>query len=340
MIEEERLAPDRIDGVPLPDENELLVQHGELLERVLAPYREGSGHHALLLTGTRGVGKATFAFSMARHLLGDSEAVRGQVARGAHPNIMHLSVPWDEKTKKFRTQIPIDHVRNLQHFFTLTAGAGGRRIGIIDAADDLNNAGANALLKLLEEPPKGALIFVLSHSPGRLLPTVRSRCQHVRLEGIAAQTIAETLPKLQPEGSPANDARIASAAGGSMRRALVLRDGKLMDDYAIFERLVAANASGSAQDWLLAHKVADSLAPVARLTDHALFLDLTLSWIAERPRAARGASLSAVAGWAEVWESMGESIRLADAYNLDRKQVILNLFSAIFAQNGRFPAAA
>lgn len=340
MTEEQRPVADRLDGVPLPEENSLLLQHDKQLAQTLEPYRQATGHHALLLTGAKGIGKATFAFHMARELLGGGDTVRGQIARGAHPNIMHLARPWDEKAKRFKTQIPIDHVRRLQNFFAMTAGADGKRIAIIDSADELNREGANALLKVLEEPPRNALLFVLSHSPGRLLPTIRSRCQHIRLAGIEPEALVNALPMLQPDGASTDDVRIANVSGGSMRRALLLRDGKLMDDFALFDRLVAAKAKGSAQDWLMAHRLADSLAPVARAGDHGLFLDLALNWIAGRARAKPDAPLSAVAAWAQVWESVSESIRLADAYNLDRKQVILNLFSAIFAQNERFPAAA
>ncbi|MEL6751301.1 MAG: DNA polymerase III subunit delta' [Pseudomonadota bacterium] len=343
MQNELRPVADRMDGVPVPSENLQLVQHHQRLAETLKPMLAGQGHHALLVTGDRGIGKATFAFHLARHLLSNGEPtdnVIRQIAQGAHPNLMHLARPWDEKTKKFKTQVSIAQIRKLQGFFAMTAGASGHRIAIIDSADEMNREGSNALLKVLEEPPRRSLFIVLSHSPGRLLPTIRSRCQHLPLRPVEPEAMQPLLAQLQPDANGRDDTRLAQLADGSVRRALLLRDGKLMDDYAIFERLVSANATGSPQDWLLVHRLGDSLAPVARVGDHALFLDLAMGWISSQARRHGGASLAAVAGWAQVWESVGEHIRLAEAYNLDRKQVIVNLFAAIFAQNGRFPAAA
>ena len=353
-MDEERPIADRIDDVPTPAEHTNLAGHADVLDDLVSQYAAGSLHHALMLTGPRGVGKATMAFHLARHLLafpdrdtsprkysveGIPDHVLRQVSNGGHPNLLHLTRPWDERAKKFKTQVTIEQVRRTQAFFSLTAGGQGYRIAIIDSADEMNAAAANALLKVLEEPPKRALFLVLSHAPGGLLPTIRSRCQAIRLRPVPDEELVPLLPVLQPDTLGRNDERIAALAQGSVRRALQLRAGKLIDEFASFENLAAAGANGAPADWLMAHRIADALLPVARASDYDLFFDLALGWIAARPRQG-GLPLAAVAGWAEVWEGLNESRRLADAYNLDRKQAVLHLFQAMFSQNRRFPKAA
>ncbi len=357
MIQEERPVSDRLDGITVPAETPHLAGHRAALDGLAERYAKGRLHHALLVTGPRGIGKATFAFHAARHLLSHpdhrtappdstsfpvSEPVRRQVANGSHPNLLHMARPWDEKGKRFKTQLSIDEVRRTRAFFSMSAGAAGLRIAVVDTADDMNGPSANALLKILEEPPARSLLLVLSNSPGGLLPTIRSRCEVLRLDTVADEEIATLLPKLD-ETIPAKAVPdLVELAGGSPRLALQLSQGKVMADFRAFRDMVANGADGNAADWVIAHRIASAIAPVARADDHALFLRMAIDWIAVYGRqiAMQRANLGAVAGWAEVWEGLREATRLADSYNLDRKQVVLNLFADIFQQNRRHSKAA
>jgi DNA polymerase-3 subunit delta' len=190
----ESLAPpDQITGIVLPRENLHLFGH-EAAERVLLEaYRSGRMHHAWLITGPEGIGKATLAFRIARFILANPDpsensiavaddltveapdALIGKIAHGIHPNILHLQRPWDEKGKRYRTEISVDTVRRIVPFLGTTAGEGGWRIVLVDPADEMNRSAANALLKALEEPPPRTLFVLVSQTPGRLLTTIRSR---------------------------------------------------------------------------------------------------------------------------------------------------------------------
>ena len=180
---EATVAPeiDRIPDWPLPEEQPDWYGSSEP-ERILArSFASGHMHHAWLIGGPKGIGKATLAFRFARYILASSEReaseglgidpehrVARQVAGGAHPNLLVLRRPYDETAKRFRTEVTVGEVRRLQRFFGSTAGEPGWRICIIDAADDLNASAENALLKMLEEPPERGLFLLVAHRPGRL----------------------------------------------------------------------------------------------------------------------------------------------------------------------------
>ena len=172
----------------------------------LQALERGRLHHAWLLVGPQGVGKATFAFRAARRLLGarpepsngllgagpDDPVVRQIIAR-AHPDLMVIERVGEDG--KMRRQIPVDEARKLPEFFSKSPGEASYRVAIIDAADDLNQQGANAVLKTLEEPPERGVLFLVSHQPGALLPTIRSRCRRLVFtpppETDAARMVAE-----------------------------------------------------------------------------------------------------------------------------------------------------
>ncbi len=184
-------------------------------EALLRSYRSGRMHHAWLLSGAKGIGKATLAFRFARFVLAnpDSSAVSPaaglaidpqsrafrQVAAGAHPNLLVLRRPWDEQGKRYRTELTVGEVRRIQSFFGTTAGEKGWRICIVDTADELNISAANALLKMLEEPPENGLFLLISNRPGQLLPTIRSRCHRLDLKPLSDQAVRQALAAHEPE---------------------------------------------------------------------------------------------------------------------------------------------
>lgn len=347
LEDEERPVADRIDGVPLPSSSLKLFSHENQMQQMTGSYASGKMHHAWLIGGPLGIGKATFSFHLARHILTHPNAKNaplncnpnewtpttlGAVEQGAHPNILHLTRSWDPKNKRFKTQLTVDEIRRIQNFYGLTAIAGGWRITIVDCADDMNSNAANALLKLLEEPPRKSLIFVLSHRPGSLLPTIRSRCQAIKLLPLPSETLTAALKHLGLNDGKA--AKAAILAGGSVRKAIQLTNGDVLPLYARFEKLMAAGPVGSAADWAVAHKVADILGQRGKEESFSLFHDSVMIWIGLQVRElAPTGDTGKLAGYAKVWEKATQSALKADTFNLDRKQVILTLFRYLFDNN-------
>src|SRR6185503_14284880 len=178
---------DRIEGFPHPRERFDLLGQDIALGRAARALRAGRPPSAWLITGPPGIGKATLAYRIARYLLAhgatqegpedlsvppDNSAVR-QVSAQSHPGLLVLKRAINPRTGKLMTVLSVDEIRRLSDFFGMTSGAGGWRVAIVDTADDMNDNAANALLKMLEEPPAHAMLLLLSNAPGRLLPTIR-----------------------------------------------------------------------------------------------------------------------------------------------------------------------
>jgi len=347
---EERPIADRIETVPDPSQCENVLGHDAVLNQLFDNHRSGRMHHAWLLSGPRGIGKASLAILFAKFLFRypdgndlperfDSTAIPSdihrQVAQGAHPQLLHLTRPWDEKTKRFKTQLSVEEIRRTQSFYGMTAGAGGWRITIVDSVDDMNASAANALLKILEEPPKKSLFFVLSHATGRPLATIKSRCQQLTLQPLKTAETLDVLNQLGIQASDADKQRAVELSNGSVRRAILLLESSIMKDFGAFESLMKRNATGDGGDWKSAHKIADNLSRRGQEDAYHLFGDLVAGWIGAQVRINSQAPASVLAGWADVWDKANRSSKLADAFNLDKKQVILSLFGDLFERNRR-----
>ncbi|HUG61808.1 MAG TPA: DNA polymerase III subunit delta', partial [Methylomirabilota bacterium] len=295
--------PDWIEGLPLPREQTKLVGHADVARELHEAYRSGRMHHAVLLTGPKGIGKATLAFRFARFALshpdpaaappaeGDplspvDSRVGGQVSAGAHPNILHLKRPYDEKDKKLKTVLTVDEVRRSVPFFGSSAGGRGYRIAIVDAADDMNPQAANALLKLLEEPPSRAFFLVLSHAPGSLLPTIRSRCRRMPLTPLDADEIDAAVTTLGLSVEEGDKPALAAISEGSVRRACELIESDGLELYRAFQSLTEALP---ALDRTALHRFAER-AGGGRRGDATLGLvaDLARGWLSERIRSGLG----------------------------------------------------
>ncbi|HAJ48740.1 MAG TPA: DNA polymerase III subunit delta', partial [Alphaproteobacteria bacterium] len=197
---------DRLEGCEHPRAQQYLFGHQRAARILADAARRGSLPHAVLISGPKGVGKATLAWRLIRALMGRG---RGEIAddlgmpsavpaaalieKLSHPDIMLLRRLWDDRAKKFGAEIPVDEVRRLSAFLGRHSAQGGWRIAIIDVADDLSRGAENALLKTLEEPPAQALIILVSHAPGSLLPTTRSRCWHIALRPLEQEEMAHAL---------------------------------------------------------------------------------------------------------------------------------------------------
>ncbi len=325
-----------------PEATLRLWGHQEAEAQLLDAYREGRLHHAWLLDGPEGVGKATLAYRFARFLLAHPRAaapdvqeaqdlsvpaeaaVARQVGSRVHPNLFVLERPRGDKGKPASSIIPVDQVRRLGHFLSGTAGGQGWRIVVVDAADNLNRASANALLKMLEEPPTDTIFLVVAHHAGRLLPTIRSRCRRLRLLPLDDETMRSALAGAG-EGDPDAVVRLAH---GSLGRALSLVEEQ--DDGTVDQLVEILDALPHAQArQFLAF--AERNGRRERDASFQLSRGVILDWIAERvrSRAAAGAPAGALAPWTEVWEKVEHAFAQAEILNLDRTQTFLGVFQAL-----------
>ena len=277
MIDEALPQSDQIEGAPHPRETTDLFGQDAAQQGFLEVFNAGRLHHGWLITGPRGVGKATLAWKIAQFLIatpkdeGDSlfgappaptslsidaeHPVARRIQAGSEPGLVTLRRPYDEKTKKFRAQITVDEVRRLKNFFALSAADGGHRVVIVDSADEMNVSAANALLKLLEEPPADTTLLLISHQPSRLLPTIRSRCRELRLAPLAPEDMARALEQADP-GEPAS-MELAELAGGSVGEAIRLAQSGGTEIYA---QLVALFAGLPRPDRQIAMALAEKAA--------------------------------------------------------------------------------
>lgn len=207
------------------------------VDQFVAAWRRGSLHHAWLLGGPRGVGKATFARDAATRVLAeaagpavdapgletpDDHRIARLVEAGSHPDLRWLERLTNEKTDNLARNISVDQVRSLGDLFDLTPALSPWRVVVIDSIDDLEKSAANALLKMLEEPPANTIFFLVSHAPGRLLPTIRSRCRRLDFQVLDDDAMTSVLTKALPEQKDLQRTRVIAAAGGSAGRALAL----------------------------------------------------------------------------------------------------------------------
>lgn len=339
-----------LDGAVHPAENTRLFGHEETTGFLAETYQVGHLHHALLLEGPEGIGKATLAFRFAYHMLThpdpsqaplsitdpdlDSPVLR-QTASGASHNLLHLTRPVDARTGRVKSAITVDEVRRAGHFLSQTSGTGNWRIVVIDPADDMNRSAANAILKILEEPPAKTLFLVLSHAPGKLLPTIRSRCMPLRLsplDPVAMQSGLEMLGLTDGQDPAVVDAVVSQAAGSLSTAILLLRYGGL----EIAETVEGILAEGPGPSRTSVHSLADTLTARDREMAYRFFTDYILNHVSNRARkTAAGGNLAAAEGWAGLAAELEQNLAVADGYNLDRKQLVLSTFSSLF----RMPAA-
>ncbi len=323
----------------------------EAAERaMLDAYRSGRLAHAWLLSGPEGIGKSTLAYAFARFVLANPDpqarevmsaktldvpnthpAAR-QLAAQSHPDFVAVRRAFNAKAKTFYGDIRVEDVRAGQGVFRLAA-SGGWRVLLIDAADDLNRAGVNALLKTIEEPPSRALALIVAHRPGRLPPTIRSRCRRLTLEPLAPNAIADIVRAQGPPWSELPDSAVAEAAakaGGSAREALRRLDPEASDAGAAIDSLIARLPG---VDWRQALRLADRFTGAAGAEPHERFVLALYDWLAGRARTSTSpAALEAVS---ELWDRLRKAARAVEALNIDRKAHALAALQEISERAGR-----
>ncbi len=356
-------AADDTDRDPLPprENAELVGQEGA--ERVLlGAWNAGRLPHAWLLAGPRGVGKATLAYRFARFALagggdgglfgppetlalGPEHPVFRRVASGGHADLMTLEPGFTEEEmrkdaadrQRRRETIGVDEVRKAGEFLRLTPAEGGWRVIVVDSADQMTPSAANALLKSLEEPSAKALILLVSHAPGRLMPTIRSRCCRLALRPLADEAVAALIARHLPELGEADRAALTGLAEGSIGRALALAEAGGIELSRTLDRLLDGLPSVDGQ---ALHGFADQFGRPGTEARWRTACGL-LTWRLGRAigRAARGAADDPLAGrlaalapldrWIEVWDKVTRLVAQADGINLDRKQAVLSAFFAL-----------
>src|SRR5215217_6320380 len=290
----ELLEPDQLAGAPHPREQAAFFGHGEAEAAFLDALSAGRLHHAWLIGGPEGIGKATLAYRVARFLLAYGGAVPAgratlavdpqhpaarQVAARSHPDLAIVRRGLRKDNKGYSQEIAVDHVRRALDLFASTAGQGGYRICIVDAADDLNPSSGNALLKVIEEPPPRSIFLVVSHAPQRLLPTIRSRCRKLLLRSLGEADLRAVIRSLgSPWAETAEDdiARAVALAEGSVRRAIeMLDEGKS----AIVAGTSALLNELPRLDMKRVVQLAEKVSPRGTEGDLQLALDTVVAWV-------------------------------------------------------------
>jgi DNA polymerase-3 subunit delta' len=286
-------------------------------------WKRGSLHHAWLLAGPKGVGKATFAREAATRILADAAGppidasgletpedhrIAKLVEAGSHPDLRQLERLMNEKTNNLARNITVDQVRSLGDLFDLTPALSPWRVVVIDSIDDLEKSAANALLKMLEEPPPNTIFFLVSHSPGRLLPTIRSRCRRLDFQALDNDAMTSILARALPEQKDFERTRVIAAAGGSAGRAIALAELGLvsLEEKAIKILRQGDPTNGRRSD------LATELGKRGAGDRYAAFLEILPSVIARETRSLTGAPrLRAVDAYARTRELVAIAPRLS-----------------------------
>lgn len=344
--------------LPPPPANPQFWGHRQAVRALAEAIAGGRMHHGWLLAGPRGVGKATLAYRAARKLLAQLDADAGanlfgqpppldldvapddaafrQVAIGSHPDLRTVELGVHEKTGEPRGEIPVEDVRRLSGFLATTAAQGGWRVVVVDAAEDLNRSAANALLKQLEEPPARTVFFLVSHVPGRLLPTIRSRCRLLRLERLTDDVVLNALATQIPSMDAGDQAAILALARGSIGNAL---DLAMHDGAALYRDVGSLFAQFPDYDAATVLKLAQSVTGkrnAARLRCLRLVFERMLERgmraaatgaFADQGGDLRWAQHGSLDHWLALWDNARRLFERADAVNLDPQYVVQVLFN-------------
>ncbi len=350
-----------MEGAPHPRDTARLIGQSAAEAAFLTAWNAGRLHHGWIITGPRGVGKATLAWRIARFLLAspdsdggmfappppesldipDSHPVVRRLAARSEPRLFLLRRPYDEKAERLKADITVDEVRRLKSYFTLSAADGGQRVAIIDAVDDMNTSAANSLLKLLEEPPAKVTLLLISHQPARLLPTIRSRCRELRLLPLSAEDLSDALTQAGGAVAPEDRLALAELAGGSVGGAFQMTNLEGLKLYGALIRLMATLPRMDRPMALALAEAGAKRGAEAQFDLIVTLIDLFLARLARAgtlrqlpPEAAKGEAalierLAPSAAHARVWadlaQTLGNRARRGRAVNLDPAALLMDM---------------
>jgi DNA polymerase III subunit delta' len=349
-------------SAPAPQENPELYGHDEAIAVLGRALASGRLAHGWLITGPLGIGKSTLAFRFARALLAGQDAIDArlslapdhpvfrQVAQGAHPDLTVIEAERDPRTGRMRSEITVDAVRAATASLQMTAAAGGYRVAVIDGAETLNRNAANALLKTLEEPPGRAVLLLVSHRPGALTATVRSRCAKLRLRPLSDATVERALARLLPDLGADERAALTLLARGSIGRALAMAGSGQLASYRRLAAGLAAATDHGALDELsselarLAERggAAGTVALIQELLGRVIAAGL--GRLGPGLFAEEGEMLRSLAArrpldrWAGLWEKVAHLAAAVDGLNLERSHAFIHMLTLLAPESDRAEA--
>jgi DNA polymerase-3 subunit delta' len=350
--------PSRITN---PRETSILFGHEAAEAELLSAWSQGRFAHSLLIVGPRGIGKATLAYRLARFVLSgggvanlmgkpgslaipEDEPVFRRIASNSHADLKIVECGYDRKRERRREEIVVSDVRELVSFFAMTAAEGDWRVAIIDAADEMNRNAANALLKTLEEPPAQGLVILVAHVPGRVPATLRSRCRRLSLQPLAPELVGKLIANQRPDIAADQRNSLGRLAEGSPGRALTLANS---DGLALYQELFNLISGLPKVDMLAVHRLGDRLNRKEEGDTFNMIAYFLPHWLERMIKGSTASSFPSpiVSGetevmmrlvqtnslerWCEVWEKVRDLFSATNAVNLDRKQVLLNVFSTL-----------
>ncbi len=330
---------DKLDGYAAPSQAIQVFGHDQQANFLASAYASGKMHHAFLFDGPAGIGKASLAFIFARHIIAnqdfgsaplelDGQATQStirQIAMGAHPQVLHLTRPIDQKTGKHKTQLTIEETRKIGHFLSHTVAGNGYRIVIVDPVNDMNASAANALLKNLEEPTPRTVFILIVQSSGRLLPTIRSRCMTLRFQALNEQAMRATLGAmgLQERLGSEDFQVLLDKANGSPRAAAMLCDGGGLEIIQTADKLLAADRF----DASVAMKLGEAVNSREAEPVFHLLCDYLMSQLANASRDMALQNLGKAKDISHLHDEVETKIRAALMYNLDKRQTLLDVLA-------------
>ena len=334
-----------------PCNNPELFGHEAVEELLRSDLANGKLPHGIILSGPRGIGKATLAYRFARELLSqgvrDKEAVARRIAAGSHVDLLVIEQLFDPKKEELANDISVEQARTIAESLAFTPGEGQWRIVIIDSADALNNNAANAILKILEEPPPQTLLMLISHNPGRLLPTIRSRCRTIHLKPLSREDFNRVIRHTAPEIYGDELALLGMLASHSPGVALEMRAQGAGDMYTQILELLTPLPQ---LDTLALHRFCDAIGTGKTHSNWRLLGQVMLCLLERVTKAASGVAIQAVneeegaalaklAGlhpahiWAQKWQQAADQFSLAQKLHLDYKQVALAFFHSLASRD-------
>jgi DNA polymerase III subunit delta' len=344
---------DALSNAPHPRMASDLFGQDSAERELLDSYRSGKLPHAWIFGGEKGIGKATLAWRFAKFILSypdsdhpvvknatslavaEQHPVVQRVHALGHGDLHILRREWNDKNKKHYSDIRADDVRSAVHIFQQAASEGGYRIVILDNAEDLNGTSANALLKMIEEPPQKSLFLIISHRPNQILPTIRSRCRRLILRNLSEKDCMRVLKSFYHQGEERDVGQAVSLARGSVYRALKLLGGKSLDVHMQLERLLLSLPEIS---WIEVHNMADHITGRGNDDEFETWVEAIQDFLYHKIQT-NSDNFHMLKPWADVWSLIEAQMRETEILNLDRRSLVLNVFSELAKAAQLFRAA-